>query len=160
MSADFVRPVLLELLDDRVCHQHFDARDQRFVLEDRHGDRVHVAEIIRFDRANRVAEATAKAKNQSYRANDSFHGAGEGVASGAPDALEPGDPRLSNEPLEEPALLGGAVVVSGSNDAAGGSDASESAGGKGAELLPALPAGDCCLPAELPPELFFLSATA
>jgi len=50
--------------------------------------------------------------------------------------------------------------VSGSKDAAGGSDVSESAGGNGAELLAALPAGDPFFPVDPPLESFFLSATA
>ena len=38
-------------------------------------------------------------------------------------------------------VLAGAVVESGSNEAAGGNDVSVSAGGKGAELLAAVPDG-------------------
>src|SRR5256885_8951834 len=61
--------------------------------------------LIRFYRPDCVTETAAKAESQCYRPNEPFHGAGEGVASGAPDASGDEDPELSNDPpVEDPVL--------------------------------------------------------
>jgi hypothetical protein len=133
------------LLDHGIGHQHFNSRDQSLVCECWNRDRLNIAQIIRFNRPNRVAKAAEKKKRQRYRSDEPFHGAGDGVASGAPDPSggdEGDEPKLSSELPEEPELPEGAVVLSGNKEAAGGSDVSVSAGGSGAELEAALPAGE------------------
>ena len=52
--------VLLKLFDDGIGHEHFHARDKRFVRKRRDRDRVDVAKIIRLGRSDVVAQATAQ----------------------------------------------------------------------------------------------------
>ena len=98
---------------------------------------------MRFDRPDGVAEATDKEKGKDDYAVKSFHGAGEADGAGeAEESEEEEEPLPSNELPDELGLEGGAVVESGSKEAAGGSDVSVSGGGNGAEPEEPLPAGD------------------
>ena len=72
VAHDPICAVLLELLDDRVGHEHFDARDQCLVLERRDRDGVNVTQIIWLGRPDVITEATTQNRGRLARPRKTF----------------------------------------------------------------------------------------
>jgi hypothetical protein len=125
-------PILLQLLDHRVSHQHFDTGEEGFVFESRNGNGVNVAQVIWLYRSNVIAKAAAQDKAGEYCRKDRFHGAGEADASGEADVSGAGDASELVLVLGGADGGSGAVVVSGASEAGGGSETSVSGEGNGA----------------------------
>src|SRR5205814_10255321 len=106
--------------------------------------RLYVAQIIRFDRANVVAEAAAQTQRADSDRERGFHGVGAGELSDETGLSAAGDVlgvALGSFPESD----AGAVVLSGRSEAGGGKAASASAGGSGDLLVAELaPAGSGC----------------
>jgi hypothetical protein len=125
-------PILLQLLDHRISHQHFDMGEEGFVFESRNGNSVNIAQVIWLYWPNVIAKAAAQDKAGKYCRKDRFHGAGEADASGEADVSGSGDASELVFVLGGADGGSGAVVVSGESEAGGGSETSVSGEGNGA----------------------------
>src|SRR5947207_3510643 len=120
--------VLLKLFDHSVGHEHFDSRQKCLICKGRNGDRVHVAQVVRFNRADVIAKTPTQAQRAYCHREGSFHGFGEEALSGEAEASAAGEPAgvaLASLPKSG----SGAVVVSGRSEAGGGSATSYSGAG-------------------------------
>ena len=60
-------PILLQLLDDSIRDQNFDAWDQSVIFESRDRDSVYVTQIIWLHRPDVIAKATTKGEAEYCR---------------------------------------------------------------------------------------------
>jgi hypothetical protein len=99
-----------------------------------------VAQVIRLNRADMVAQATAQAQRARCNGEQRFHGPGEGEVAGESELGAAGKP-VNESPGSSLAGGSGAVVVSGMSEAGGGRAPSLSGGGSGDLLFAEVVAG-------------------
>src|SRR5262249_8994549 len=67
VACDLKCAILLELFDQGIGYQNFDARQERAILKIRHCYSVNAPQIVRLDRADVVAKATGERQAKDCR---------------------------------------------------------------------------------------------